>query len=519
MQERQERERTEALTRSAPQVSVPDETPEADISADPESLPETGSVFPISRIELSGDTILSAGERQQLLTPFLGKQLGQRRIDLLLRRLTAAYLDRGYVTTRAYLAPQNLAGGTLVITVLPGKLESIELNGKPLTGAARTALPGNADGLLKLPDIEQAVDQINRLRSSRVEAQVLPGQSPGSSVIGLNNQPDKPWRLSFGVDNFGQPATGQERRRSGAELDNLLGLWDAWSANHVEARDSWANLFSVSVPWGYSTFSYAYANSWSRTPIGSLAVSTTRSRNQTYAWNLVLDRDSHGRTAFDAALSVRDSWRRINDISLTPQDQAAIRLALSRQQRLTVGSVNVEAGYTRGLDQFGFNQDLPNLPAASVHNRFDKYDLNLGAVVVLNPSWAWQGTYSGQWTQVGLPGAEQIFAGGNASVRGFEEGILSGDRGYQIRNELQWTGETSRDLLARGVRVVPFLFADFATTRLLADADNKRLLSAGIGLRAAWKATSLDCAWGKPLEAPHGIPQTDRLHLNLTLQF
>jgi hemolysin activation/secretion protein len=518
LQERQEQDRQDALTRPPPRVAEPP-LQQADTGVDPARLDETGSTFPIRHIELKGDVVLSETTRHSILAPFVGLDLGPRRIDLLLRRITAAYLDRGYITTRAYVAPQNLASGTLEVTVIPGSIESVRLNDAPLSGAARSALPESADGMLRLPDVEQAVDQINRLRSQRAEAQILPGQSPGSSVVALANRPEAPWRLSLGTDNYGQPSTGEGRIRYGAEFDNLLGAWDAWSANHVEAKDSRADLLSVSVPFGYGTFSYAFAQSVYRTPIGTFAVSTGSSRNQTLAWNHVLDRDSRGRTALDASLALRESWRRLNSIELTPQQQSALRLALSRQQRLSIGSVSGEVGVSRGLDAFAYDKDLPGLPDTAMHNQFRKLDASFAAIVSLGTAWAWRANLSAQTTQTGLPGAEQIFAGGASSVRGFQEGAVVGDRGYVLRNELQWTGDFARSALAEGMQFAPFLLADASRTRLLADAESKRLSSVGCGVRLAWKYASLDATWARPLAAPDGVLKADRMHASLSFQF
>lgn len=519
LQERQDRERAEALTRPAPAVAGEAAAVRADGGIDPSRVDEQEPAFLIRRITVKGDTILSGAARDTLVAPFVGLKLGPRRIDLLLRRFTAAYMERGYITTRAYIGPQNLASGELEVTVVPGAVESVRLNGAPLAGAAAAALPQSSGGVLRLADVEQAVDQINRLRSNRAEAQILPGQSPGTSVIAIENRPEKPWRISLGSDNYGQPATGQGRVRAGADADNLLGAWDAWSVTHVESRDSRADMFAFSVPAGYGTFSYAYARSGYLTPIGTIALSTGDSRNHTLAWNQVLGRDAHGRTALDASLALRESWRRLNDISLTPQQQASLRLALSRQQRFAIGSVSAEFGITKGLDAFGYDADLPGLPDTAAHNQFDKYDVNLAAILALGADWAWRGNLAAQDARVGLPGAEQLFAGGAATVRGFQEGIIAGDRGCVLRNELQWTGAMPRAVLAAGAQLAPFAFIDASRTRLLADSNDKRLSSLGIGLRLAWKAASLEAAWAHPVAAPDGVQKADRVHAYLTLQF
>lgn len=174
---------------------------------------------------------------------------------------------------------------------------------------------------------------------------------------------------------------------------------------------------------------------------------------------------------------------------------------------------------THGLDAMGADIDLPGLPDTAPHNQYEKYDFNLNAAFALGPDWAYLGSFNAQTSQVGLPGAEQLFLGGAGSIRGFKEGIVVGDRGHFLRNELQWTGGLPRAALQSGVRLTPFAFADFGQARLLAERDSRSLAAMGFGLRAAWKTASLELAWGRPIDTPPGVPREDRVHALFSLQF
>ncbi|WP_238706740.1 POTRA domain-containing protein [Pseudomonas aeruginosa] len=79
----------------------------ADASGDDERC------FEIRRIELEGAGHLGESARRQLLAPYQGRCLGVGQLNALLKAVTDHYLDRGYVTTRAYLPQQDLASGTL----------------------------------------------------------------------------------------------------------------------------------------------------------------------------------------------------------------------------------------------------------------------------------------------------------------------------------------------------------------------------------------------------------------------
>lgn len=513
LDEQRSRSREEALSRQPPQVAAP-ANPDSS-TQNPAEMIETARTFPIVEIVLLGDVILTTAERERIVSPFLGIELGPKRIDLLLRKLTAAYIERGYVTTRAYLGPQNLSSGKLEITVVTGMVERISVDDR----AETTVWPLAAGEPLQLTDIEQTVDQINRLRSRRAEASIQPGQTPGGSVIVLDTHPEKPWRVSLGTDNYGQSATGVQRRRLGAEWDNLFGLWDSWAVTDVESADAKSQLLAVSVPFGYGTASYAYAHANSRVELLSGIVSRTETSSHTLGWNHVVSRSQQFRHALDLTLVLRDTQRRIDDIALMPQQQAVSRLAGNTLWRGQRGALSAELGYSRGLKAFGGDGDTPNLPSSAPHFEFEKWDANVSLAWTLNSALAWRTQLNGQTARTGLPGADQIYLGGAGSIRGFREGIVAGDRGALMRNELQWTNALPNTLAAGGWRLDPYAFWDTGVARQLAATADQKLSSLGLGIRAAWKGVSAEVIWGVPQTAPAGVPRSDYFNFTVTLQF
>ncbi len=523
LDEQRARERTEALTR--PQAEVEDRSgvPEVSVGAitadDVARLEEVEPAFVVNDITLVGDRLFTETDKAQLIAPFLGQRLGPRRIDLLLKRITSAYLDRGYVTTRAYLGPQNLQSGRLEITIIPGVIEGVSLDGQPASGPGAFLLPLSPGKELRLTDIEQSVDQINRLRSRRAEAQILPGQTPGGSSVAIETRPEKFWRVGAAVDNYGQSSTGERRQREFVEFDNLLGLWDTWSLTAVQALRSRSELLSMSVPIGFGTFSYAYSQSTSETWLANIIKLKTESTSQTFGWNQVVFRDQHFRLAFDGTVAIRESRRRLDSIALKDQQQATGRLAMNLLYRGSQAVISGEVGYSKGLPMFGSDTDVPNLPHSAPHNAFEKWDANANFSWSFADGWVFRSAFVGQVANTGLPGQEQLFLGGAGTVRGFKEGTLSGDRGFYMRNELSFIGSPVRAAAQAGVQIDPFLLFDTSSSRLLAESEDQRLASAGIGLRLGWKGMSADLMWAKPVSAPDWIPREGRLHFMLTAQF
>ena len=88
-------------------------------------VPESTRCFAVQRIQLHGITLLSPAEQATLVEPFSNQCLGVGQLNALLKAITDVYLERGYVTTRAYLPQQDLADGVLDIRVVEGRLESL----------------------------------------------------------------------------------------------------------------------------------------------------------------------------------------------------------------------------------------------------------------------------------------------------------------------------------------------------------------------------------------------------------
>ncbi|BCL90911.1 ShlB/FhaC/HecB family hemolysin secretion/activation protein [Ralstonia pseudosolanacearum] len=503
LRERQQAERQREATQPAPQIQV---APVVSEPSSVESVVEDGTTFAIHRIELTGNTVLDAATVDQIKQPFLDRELGAKRINLLIRRLTEAFLQRGYVTTRAYLPPQNLKEGTLSIAVVPGKVESLQVNGQTV----RTSVPNQptAGGVqnggwltdagtvwsmpavgetLKLTDLEQGVDQINRLRRNQAEVQILPGQSPGGSIVALTNQPGDRFRFNIGTDNYGSRATGVTRLRAGVDADNALGFQEALSLSYIGTTDTNAAIASAAVPFGYNTFSYTGSISEYNNLIGDTALVYGRTFAHTFGWNRVIERDAAGRSAFDVTLTHRRTEREVNNLLLDPQYLTVLRVAINGLRKFAVNNQGAyatwEAGFSRGMRTLSASQDAPDITRDEAHSQFWKLDANASTQLPLpqvgNAALAYRGQALAQWSNVALFGSEQIFAGGMSSVRGFREGRISGDRGLTLRNEVVWANAPA----LWGVRLEPYAFLDGAQTQLVATQHWQYLAGSGVGVR------------------------------------
>ncbi len=487
--------------------------PDLPAGADIETLPEPGTTFQINDIVLDGNTVLSARETRAVLKPFIGKQLGQRRINLLIRRLTEAFVKHGWITTRAYLGEQNLKSGVLKVKVVPGKIEAFTLNGKPLAPIAQAeldasrqhpagggaftdagtlfAFPEGVGDVLSLPDIEQGVQQINRLRRNQAQVQILPGQAPGDSIIALTNQSGDSVYYSLGMDNYGSHLTGVTRNRAGIEADNLLGLQESLSLNYIDSLETNAVVGSAAVPFGRNTFSYTFSYSDYQELIGTTALLYGHTLGHILGWNYALQQSQAGSVGFDTTLSWRRTDRIVNDVALDPQRIVVLRAGVNVVRKFVLndapGSVVFDAGYSRGLPWLGADHDPAGTNQSDAHGQFNKLDATASVTAplpsVFKTSWAYRGVLSGQWSNEALYSSEQLFLGGMSSIRGFMEGELAGDRGIYMRNELAWTNAPAWS----GARIEPYVFFDGGKAEVLATPGWPTLAATGGGVRVQWQ--------------------------------
>ncbi|WDD94486.1 ShlB/FhaC/HecB family hemolysin secretion/activation protein [Burkholderia sp. FERM BP-3421] len=511
LQEQRDRQRRDEIEQAPTQIDAPaaPPLPNLPLDADVETLPDVAPMFTIRQVEFLGATVLPPVTLQRIARPFVGKSLGRNRINLLLRRVTEAFIAQGYITTRAYLGAQNLASGTLKINVVAGRIAAFTLNGQPLrprdperpwwrpdgggwlTDAGTAwAFGARAGDELRLPDLEQGVEQINRLRRNQAEIQIMPGEAPGDSIVALANRPGDRLYYNVGVDNYGSTQTGKTRYRAGVEADNLIGLQESLSASFVGTRESNAIVLSAAVPYGYQTFSYTTSLSEYQQMIGDVALLTGRSFSQILGWNSVLSRSRSGRTSLDVTFAKTRTERSVNGIDLDPQNLSVLRVALNGLRRFVAqdqgAAATWEAGVSQGLPWLAASHDAPDSGVTDAHSQFTKLDATATLQVALGAlggmRWGYRGTVRGQYSRVALFGNQQIFLGGMDSVRGFTEGGLSGDSGIYMRNEAAWQNVPAW----HDARIEPYVFVDAGKAHLVAQGGWPTLAGAGIGARAAW---------------------------------
>ncbi|WP_375646786.1 ShlB/FhaC/HecB family hemolysin secretion/activation protein, partial [Bartonella sp. TT29SHDZB] len=206
----------------------------------------------IKSIEFVDAQLISHTDLHEAISLWEGRCLGIAEINKVLKAVTKLYMKRGYIAVRAYLPEQDLSGGHLKIVVVEGVMEDITLDGHKVgrksQGEITTAFPNLIGKPTNLRQIEQGLDQINRLFSRQATINLGAGSNSGGSILDVHIEKQKPWLITLSSDNLGAKATGIYQTRLSLSFDDLLGINDQWSFSYQRSMDGSPYHFSHKRP-------------------------------------------------------------------------------------------------------------------------------------------------------------------------------------------------------------------------------------------------------------------------------
>jgi hemolysin activation/secretion protein len=400
----------------------------------------------IRELRLEGATLMRRHFREQLLREYHDRDLSLQDLEQLLADITAYYLRRGYVTARAYVPPQDLSTGILLIHVEEGRVQ--RLSGESW---AHNVFPTKPGDILNLRDLEQGIDNLNRLSSRHATMNIVPGTVPGETDVAVTDPLTKPWHVSLSDDDTGQKNTGRNQSAVGLILDSPLGVDDQLSLNYRRAEpyrvgtaSSDAGTASYIVPWGYSLFTAGaslsnYALAFNA-PSGSALPFTGDNRSLFLRADRLLYRGQVDRLTLSGMIT----WKAARNyllgglIGVTSRELTNLDLELNYSTAWKGFVINATAGASGAVPIFGGLEDASGLPAYAPRAQAVKFtgSLNVSkAFTVEGIDCSINSSVTGQESSRVLYGTEQLTVGGIYAVRGFDSTTLAGDSGYVWRND------------------------------------------------------------------------------------
>ncbi|WP_322892218.1 MULTISPECIES: ShlB/FhaC/HecB family hemolysin secretion/activation protein [unclassified Yoonia] len=497
-----------------------------------------GFCVPIDRIDVTGATLVTQSQIEDAVREFEGYCLGMEQINAALEAVTFLYVDRGYITARAYLPEQNIADRSLDIRVVEGELAAIRFNGQERRIWQQIAFPGLTGRTANLREIEQGLDIIRGMPSFEATMEITAGEAEGQSILDVSAAADKRWTARIGANNFGTPEKGEYNGFADLTYDHLLGLNETWSLNL--SRGAEGNPFTrdtggaatenaslgLRLPYGpwalQGTYRYSYYETDTLGPITSIGTDGWTNIAD-LSLSRVLHRNQDSKTSVRGVVTWRDNVNRIAEIQINASSRtlASARIDLDHERGLWGGGLSARIGYEQGLDAFGAEVAADPLVGPNPQFTLADFELRYGR------GWpresgniGFSTTLRGQWSDDALYGAYQFGIGGQSSVRGVKVwnsasipdpdgdgplketpsrnlGLFTGNTGLVWRNDVSWSPNVT--LPATFGALQTYAGLDAGIVDFDRDGASKALTGAAIGVRTTGGTVSVDLAWHRLL--------------------
>lgn len=502
-----------------PPKPEPPETPELQPTPTPTptpTLPTDETPIPVQTINVTGSTILTSEEIQTLITPLENRSVTLTQLREVADKITALYLERGYITSRAIVPEQTIINGIVNIQVIEGTLENIEVEGikrlHPSYITSRIRL-----GATKPLSTAALEDQLRLLRINplfeSIEASLRAGTQEGQSILIVRVVEAPPFGVSLNVDNYSPPSIGSERMGISVRHLNLTGRGDFLGLSYNTTRliadgesDIIDALYSIPINPMNGTLQLRvqpYQNRITQDPFDALNIEG-KSQRYEISYRQPIVRNPIAELALSVGFAYQDSQTLVDEdgepFAQGPDSNGYTRTSVLKFGQDYVirdaeGAWALRSQFNLGLDILGATDvSTPNASFFSWLGQVQRVQ-RLGEDNLLIA----QGDI--QLSADSLFPAQQFVIGGALSLRGYRQNVRAGDNGFRISLEDRITLDRNQDS-EPVFQLAPFI--DFGTVWNNKGNPNRiigKTFLAGAGLGVIWEPVS-----GLNLRVDYGLP-------------
>lgn len=489
-------------------------TPQPDSDLNPDN-DQTKVV--VQRFEIVGSTVFTDEELAEITAPFTNRPLSLDELLQVRSAITQIYVDKGYITSGAFVPPQSIDRGVVTIQIVEGQLDAIEVTGtkrlSPSYIRRRVAIAA------KPPlNVDKLVDALQMLRSNplidTLSSELAASPSPGRSILNIQIEEADSFDVTARLDNGRSPSVGSLRRRVQLTEGNLFGQGDSVLLSYTNTDGS--NALDLGYTWPINprngTISAAFGVTSSdviEPPFDILEIeSDSRYYELTYRQPIL--QTPNQELALGLTASRQESETELLDIpfplSAGADEQGRTRVSALRffQEWTTRSSTQafaLRSQFSLGLDAFGstINEDIPGDFLPQPDSRFFSWRGQSQWVQRLARDTLFIMRGDLQFADRPLLAFEQFGLGGLERLRGYRQDFLLTDNAFFASAEFRLPIYRLPD--DQGIiHIVPFL--DFGTgwNNERPDPETNTLVSAGIGIRARLgDRFNARFEWGIPL--------------------
>lgn len=479
-------------------------------------FPQESPCFPVDKLIIN-DAFIHPAPLDNIRAAAAGHCFGKQGIARLVQAVQDIFINQGFITTRVVLPEQNLASHRLQLTVIAGKIEKIVLAKRDIS---LSILPFKAGEILNIRDIEQGLENLQRVPGSTVKIAIEPGTLEGYSNVVIYHQRTQRGNLRASINNWGDKSTGRQLASAAGYLYNPAHINDFFYLAASRSTGGKYNSLSsyYAFPYSYWEYEIFYSQSVSHQFIntqGSKLDYSGRSRYFSARAARMLWRDRNKKVSAAVALIKRKADYQLNDIRLKAQkrDLTNVRAAINYKQNMPGAMLDATLAYQRFLTWPGgsLTADMKS-GEASVSSQRINLDMEYNKRLQIS---ALPGYYTvklgAQYAPAALILQDQFTLGSRWSVRGFENsGGIDGDSGFYLQNTLT--------MLTNLKAMEYYLGLDYGEISNASLARHARLLGAVTGIKGQAYGLGYHFSLSTPLFYPTTL-NSDNYVINFNLSW
>ncbi len=431
-----------------------------------------------------------------------------------------ALFDARHVVGRAVLPVQDVEGGIIHIQIIEGRVGHVHITTKRqpyplLEGTRRQLIPiyrpfedsfvrkrfhYSRGAVLNTERLENEILRFNRIYKTQLFAELEPGDDLGKSTLKVTAVAPQPVSSGFYCDNTGRDTSGKIRTGGFVQLQSVFGLDESFYCSYDKTEGtSYLVMYgdmpisargtSIEMTYDYGTPRTLYG------PFADLNITGMSRRYKPGVRQLIQNtkqrkselffsvENYESNSLFDQVINYREELTGYSfGISNTYRRDKSVRF--------TSLACNMGNAGIAGNPEFG---DF-------VYDEYYYLTANFTQVWNPNDQWTWIVRANGQWAMSFLPQSRVFQIGGQATIRGANEGMMSGESGYLLGLE----GRRLLSTLRKKGRLEAFGFFDHGGVFYRYYAEDAYpsdyLFTLGCGLMFSWgKYLSAVGGFGQPI--------------------
>ncbi len=508
-------------------------------------LPDSAKSVQIREVQFEGNKVISDDELAKVTAEFLNRPLSAGDLELLRRKVSQYYYDKGYINSGAVFSSQSVADGVFKLNIIEGKLTQVRQSGQGRLQEfyIRDRLIAGGGDPLNINGLKNSYELLkyNNPLIQDLNMRFMPGVRPGEATLDVNVTRSRPYQLYLGADDYSTAAVGTFAGRMGGWVDNILGVGERIDAQFIANGGALGYNTGISLPiTAYDTRAeFRFTQSNSTLSEGQLAASNIYTQITGFDGGLAqpVYRTLSDNLTLGLNISVRESQTLQNNscingsaftgIANPPSDTSQIPCSIQAtvlRMKQSYKHISLDSG-TALVFNSTFNAGLNALGALPPQSggqggdffswlgqsMFDQRILPNGAKLVLRGNL--------QVSDRPLVPLERFALGGAYTVRGYQQNTYIRDNGFNTNLEikypiLDWFKYLNLDLSEdkHNLYLVPFLDYGGAwfnpTPATHVSTATNYLLSTGIGFNWQYKHIATDFYWAHAFTPANPAPLT-----------